>query len=163
MYQGLSAWLAQEISKMNLELPDPFFPGMTCGRGKWPSLKYAYWLRAGQTFFGPEFPFKVGLISSYGAALRYADRTQNQGRYTGPTMFQPDLDGPEKYIRDVKAGVIEPFDFTLFVPPGYGHKNGEPLPNVRETSDPARILTAEFDGGRTLWPDLRTSDITGAG
>jgi hypothetical protein len=109
--------------------------------------------------YGLEFPARVSFPSFYGTVLRYADRVQNQGRYTGQTIYQPVLEGAENYIKDVDQGKMKPLDFILFVPQGYGNRNGNALPNVRETDDPAKILTVDFEGGKIHWPDLRASDI----
>lgn len=43
-------------------------------------------------------------------------------------------------------GQDETMDFVLYVPKGYGPPAGTVLPNVEETDDPTKILTALFFG-----------------
>ena len=68
---------------------------------------------------------------------------------------RPDTKGPQKYVEAVKEGRIKPMDFTLYVPPGFGAD----LPNVEESSDPDKIMTVWFEGGRVKWPDMRYQDF----
>ncbi len=158
-FWGMSAWMALEVAGLDQELPDPTRPGKMIGRGKWPRIEPLTNRRINMALYGLEFPARVSFPSFYGTVLRYADRIQNQGRYTGQTIYQPVLEGAENYIKDVGEGKTEPLDFTLFVPPGYGNRNHGVMPNVEETDDPAKVLTVDFEGGKTHWPDLRLSDI----
>jgi hypothetical protein len=34
---------------------------------------------------------------------------------------------------------------------GYGQLLGKPVPNVDETKDPKKVLTAAFNGGTEVW------------
>jgi hypothetical protein len=52
----------------------------------------------------------------------------------------------------VSNGKEKPFDFTLYVPAGFGSLSGTQVPNVEVTSDPSLILTAHFEGGKEVWP-----------
>jgi len=52
---------------------------------------------------------------------------------------------------------MKPLDFTFYAPSGFGGSGK--IPNVQETSDPAKILTVEFEKGRIRWPDLRLLDM----
>ena len=106
------------------------------------------------TLYGPEFKTRIGFPSLYGHAFRYADLTQNEGKYAGRSPSDPTPDAVEQYAADLARDRARPLDFTLFVPPSYGTLTGSPVPNVEETEDPARILTVQFSGGTEVWPDL---------
>ena len=43
-------------------------------------------------------------------------------------------------------------DFIFYVPDGMERLNGNKLPHVQPTNDPALTWTAHFDGGRVIWP-----------
>jgi len=146
---GITA-LAFTVSRADLEIEDPFFPGMTVGRGKWPSYRFASYLSVANSVYGIGFPWSVANMSLYGFALQYADKTQNHGGYTGSTGFDSDLKAADSYVKAVTEGA-QPLDFVLYVPEGWGNLAGKPVPNVEETADPARVFTASFDGGREVW------------
>lgn len=158
-FWGMSAQIALNVAELDMELPDPLRPSQMIGRGKWPRMDLMFNRRISMALYGLEFPARVSSPSFFSTAFYYADYIQNQGRYTGQNVYQPDLDGAENYIRDVAEGKMTPLDFTLFVPRGYGTRVGNIQPNVQETDDPAKILTVEFEGGKVHWPDLRASDI----
>jgi hypothetical protein len=139
------------MSQMETELPDPFFSGLTWGQGKWPSYLLASYVQVGILLYGAEFPNTIGLRSLYGHAFRYADLTQNDGRYTGKLLFEPVLEGANKYIDDVLTGRAKPLDFVVYIPPGYGNVGALSVPNVEETSHPDKVFTATFLGGKEIW------------
>jgi hypothetical protein len=144
-----ACWVAFQMSKAPEERKDPFFPALTWGKGKWPSLQFAQYAQGATAIYGLEYPVRAGLISLYGFAFQYADKKMNGGKYTGlglannPQVIQ-------NYKEDT-AGGRAPMDFMVFVPKGYGNLNGTRLPNIQETEDPAKIFTATFDQGREVW------------
>jgi hypothetical protein len=146
--------VAYRMSQSDAESEDPFFPSLTWGRGKWPSYQFASYVRLTTALYGPEFDTRVGFPSLYGHAFRYADLTQNDGKYSGRSPANPTPDAVEQYAAALAHDRARPLDFTLFVPPNYGALAGSPVLNVEETEDPARILTVQFRGGREVWPDL---------
>jgi hypothetical protein len=154
---GAVAVVAQAMSQWPTEEKDPFVPGLLWGRGKWPSFSLASHIYLHQLLYGIRFPAKVTFPSLYGSAVAYADLTQNGRRFVGPLRNIPDTSSPQKYLDAVRDGQMKPLDFTFYVPSGFGG-NGR-IPNVKETPDPAKILTVEFENGRVLWPDLRLLDM----
>jgi hypothetical protein len=72
--------------------------------------------------------------------VAFADHKQNGRQFIGTLRGIPDPKAVDNYLGAVKKGKMKPFDFTLFVPPGYGAQGK--LPNVRETSDPEKMFTA---------------------
>jgi len=159
--RGAVFLLAYRLSQLPFEAQDPFLPSLTWGNGKWPSFQLASYLQIGMRLYGPEFPNKVSLPSLYGFPFRYADLTQNGGRYASPIYNQPDPQTVQDYIKDVQSGEVGPLDFTLYVPPGYASVGGIRVPNVEETSDPARLLTVSFGGGKEIWPDTTRGSPSG--
>ncbi len=145
-----SSALAFLMSLADAENQDPFFPGLTWGKGKWPSLQLVIYTSTGQTIFGPEFPHGVGLMSLYGQAFQYADKALNGASFTGSKGPQSEPEAVSKYMKAVSEGAT-PLEFTLFVPKGYGTVAGTAVPNIEETEDPAKVLTAHFGGGRETW------------
>jgi uncharacterized protein (DUF362 family) len=144
-----ACWAAFQLSKAPEERKDPYFPGLTWGKGKWPTLQFAQYALGGTAIYGMEYPAKAGLLSLYGFAFQYADKKMNGGKYTrlsggnNPPAIQ-------KYTEDTARGGPL-MDFMLFVPQGYGHLNGTRLPNIEETEDPGKVFTASFDQGREVW------------
>ena len=88
--------------------------------------------------------------SIYGNAFQYADKTLNNGGYTGGTDAASDRDALAAYTKAVSDGA-SPLDFVFYVPKGYGPPKGSGLPNLEETEDPAKILTADFGKGKEIW------------
>jgi hypothetical protein len=121
------------------------------GKGKWPSFQLAGYIYLGVTLYGEQFPFKTGFPSLYGLAFRYADLTQNNGRFAGKIRSQPDPEALSRYVSGVTSGKQTPLNFTFYVPAGYDNVAGVKVPNVEVTTDPARILTATFTGGQEVW------------
>ena len=142
--------IAFMMSQVETESQDPFFPNVTWGKGKWPSLQLAIYVSAGSAIYGPGFPMAVDLMSLYGLAFQYADRVLNRAGYTGGTGAESDPAALSNYIKAVSEGCA-PLDFMLYVPQGYGKIGGNDVPNVEETTAPEKILTVHFDGGREVW------------
>ena len=154
-FYGPVCLVAYLMSQLETEAQDPFVPSLTWGKGKWPSFRLAAFIQNGMAIYGPGFPNEVGVAGLYGQAFRYADLTQNDGRYAGTIRNQPDPESARKYTTRVLSGEAKPLDFVLHVPPGYGSVGGSNVPNVEETSEPEKILTASFAGGKEVWPATR--------
>ncbi len=154
-YYGSACLVAQMMSELEMESRDLFLPSLTWGKGKWPSYQMASYVRLAIAVYGAEFPNKVGFPSLYGHAFRYADLTQNDGRYAGRIRSQPDPEAAHRYITEVLSGQTRALDFILYVPYGYGNVGGSKVPNVVETSEPEKVLTATFAGGKEVWPGTR--------
>ena len=150
-FYGVSCLAALQISQADMEAPDPFLPGLTFGKGKWPSFALASYFFLASALYGPEFPNKLGFPSLYGDALCYADRSQNGATYTGPIRHAPEPDGITRYIAEVGSGRAKPLDFTFYVPPGFESVGGALVPNVVATTEPRKVLTAVFAGGTEVW------------
>ena len=150
-FYGNVAVVAYLMSQRPKEKPDPFFPGVNWGNGKWPSFTLATYGCVHQIIYGWKFPAQIGVFSLYGSALAFADHRQNSRQFVGTVRGAPKADAAQSYLEAVQGGRISPFDFTVFVPPGYGG-NGK-VPNVQETSDPKRIFTAVFERDKIQWPD----------
>ncbi|MHB1134980.1 MAG: DUF362 domain-containing protein [Chloroflexota bacterium] len=142
---------ALQMSTAASEAPDLFEPGLTWGRGKWPGFRTANFVALGRALYGPAFPTKAGLGGLLGLAFRYADAVQNAGRYCGAILSRPEPQAFDRYVADVRSRAVAPLAFTMFVPQGFGTVGGEQVPNVEETTEPARVFTARFGGGET-WP-----------
>jgi len=145
-----AAALAYRMSQTQTETTDPFFPSMTWGKGKWPSLQYAVYAAIVRSIYGTGYPAKVSLSSLYGYAFQYADKKLNYSRYTGSSGTISDPESVSRYIQAVQQGA-EQLDFILYVPMGYGSTAGKTTPNVQETEDPERILTARFMHVEEVW------------
>jgi hypothetical protein len=152
---GYACLAAMRMAELGMESPDPFCPGLTWGKGKWPSFQLAWYLFSGTTLYGQEFPFKIGMPSLYSGALCYADLTQNEGRYVGAIRNQPQPGVVTRYLSMVSSGEAKPLDFKMFVPVGYENVAGSRVPNVEATTDPALIWTASFAGGKEVWPEAK--------
>jgi hypothetical protein len=150
-FYGLTCVAALQITQADMEMPDPFMPGLTFGKGKWPSFHLASYFFSATGLYGREFPIKFGFPSLYGAVLFYADLSRNGGQYAGKVQRKPDPEGITRYILDVTGGKAKPLDFTLYVPHGFESVNGVPVPNIEATADPARVYTASFSGGKEIW------------
>ena len=148
---GPACLAAYTMSQLGLEGQDAFLPTLTWGQGKWPSFQLASYMQVGVMLYGGGFPLGVGATGLYGHALRYADLTQNQGRYSGEVLLEPAPNGAQRYVADVQGGTAPPLDFVFYVPPGFGSIGGSKVPNVEETDDPAKVLTAVFGGGKEVW------------
>ncbi len=127
---------------------DLFVPGMTYGQGRWPSWQTATYMVNIKGLYGSNLPNEVSLQSLYGLAFQYADKALNGGSFTGSKdAMKSDPNALPQYFKTVSAGAA-PLNFTLYVPVGLGM---DKLPNVEETEDPNKILTAHFNGGQEVW------------
>jgi len=151
-FLGSACCAAFNISLLEEELPDPFAPGLVCGKGKWPSLQLAQFVQLGASLYGLDFPQSISFPSLYLGALLYADLTQNGGQYAGKLRNEPNMENITRYIDEAPTGKTEPLDFVFYVPAGFDTLFGKPIPNVQVTDDPSKILTAHFAGGREIWP-----------
>lgn len=147
---GFACIAAMAMSKLEMEGADPFLPGMTWGKGKWPSFQLAWFFFVATTIFGKEYPMRITFPSLYSYALLYADITQNGGRYSVGTRSAPDQDAINRYATDV-AGGMKPLDFVVYVPFGYDNLLGVTVPNMEATMDESLIMTARFAGGCEIW------------
>jgi hypothetical protein len=146
--------MAYRMSQLETENPDFFVPGMTWGKGKWPSFQTAQYIRMGISLYGPGFPLRITYPSLYGSALFYADMTQNEGRYLGAFGGQMTAEPLINYLEEMQKDGSKPLDFVFHVPPGYEKIGGVPLPNVAATNDPARVMTVWFKGGEEIWGEI---------
>ena len=140
------------LSQMEMEGADPFFPTMTWGKGRWPSLQAARFIATGRMIYGLGYPLTTTIASLYGLAFQYADKAFGGGKYTGPTelMIDPTSPALSDYLQAVAAGG-DPLPFVFYVPAGFGQLLGKPMPNIQETQDPNKVLTAAFNGGAEVW------------
>jgi len=143
--------IAYQMSQVDDETHDPFFSGLQWGKGKWPSFELAFHMHLGISLYGSQYPAKLGFPSLYGSAFRYADLTQNEARYVGKINNQPDPEAINNYVTKVAEGNEKPLDFTFYVPADFATVGGTKVPNVEATTDPAKILTASFSGGKVTW------------
>ena len=140
------------ISQLNIQMKDFFVPNIKCGKGNWPSLKFAQFFQKNVLLYGQSFPFLITYPSLFGNALFYADLTQNRGQYAGELRSHPDEQAINKYISDVRSEKIKPLDFVVYVPEGFNLLAGKAIPNVEVTDDPVKIFTASFQNGEEIWP-----------
>jgi hypothetical protein len=152
-FYGAACSAAFQISQVEMEIPDPFLPGLTCGKGKWPSFQLAEYFQTAVMLYGQEFPNKIEFPSLYTSAFFYADLTQNGGQYAGKIRHTPDPEAASRYISDISSGKEKPLDFTLYVPAGFDNLSGTIVPNVEITDDPAKIFSVSFAGGKEIWPE----------
>jgi len=145
-----AAAMALGMSYAQTEEKDPVFPTMAWGKGKWPSMQHVLTLSARNAIYGSRGPDNISIMSIYGNAFQYADKTLNNGEYTGGTGTASDWEAIPKYVKAVSEGA-QPLDFVLYVPGGFGPPEGAAVPNLKETDDPSKILTAHFNGGKEIW------------
>ena len=142
---------AFEMSQFEAANPDLFVPGMTWGKGMWPSWETVTYMLLTDLIYCSQSPKNIGLRSIYGAAFQYADKTLNAGGYTGScNQVISDPNSINKYFEAVSDG-SDLLDFTLYLPKGYGGLEKVDIPNVEETEDPEIIWTVHFNGGREIW------------
>jgi hypothetical protein len=142
--------MAHGLSQIKDEKEDPHHEGISWGDGNWPSLKLVKFRSTANRIFGPNYPSKISLNSMYGLAFQYADKTQNNGAYTGSPDLKSDPESIEKYLEAVEKGA-EPIKFTLYVPKGHGKLGERKIVNIAETEDPRKIYTADFKEGGEIW------------
>jgi len=145
---------AFRMSQIEMESPDLFVPGLTWGKGKWPSFQMAQFISLGMALYGQGFPHQTGFPSLYGSAVYYADITQRDGKYLGGSGRRPDPEKIRQYVAAIQKGEDQPMDFTFYVPQGFDKLGGSPLPNVKVTDDPAKVLTVQFKGGQEIWGEI---------
>lgn len=155
-FYGRVAVTALMMSQFKKDKTDPFFPELTWGNGKWPSFSLAKHTCITQAIYGWRFPASTSVYSLYGCAVAYSDLIQNDRKLIGKLFGAPNPNAAQKYVEAVRTNEVEPFDFTVYVPVGFG-QNGA-IPNVEETSDPKRMFTAIIDKGRIQWPDVRLGE-----
>jgi len=146
---------AFQISQLDMEIPDPFQPGLTCGNGNWPSFQLAKFFYMGVILFGQGYPYMIGYPSLYASALLYADLTQNGGQYSSQLGGEPDLEAVNNYVENSGTNDREQLDFTVFMPMGYDNLSGKMVPNIEVTDNPSKIFTASFANGNEIWPESR--------
>jgi len=151
---------ALNMSKVPADMPDPFYPGMTWGNGKWPSLRLVEQVMVNRGIYGMEFPQQVTWMSPYGFAFCYADIKWGGGKFTGGSvpLMTDEVNFMDDYFQSLDKGET-PLPFTIYVPEGYGKKADSPIPNVEETSDPKLVFTASFNGGSETWRELTAADF----
>ncbi len=130
---------------------DFYIPGMTWGRGMWPSWQTATYLGYIRSLYNSLSPKYINLGSLYGLAFQYADKVLNAGKYTGSIDQQiSDPSSLDRYFEALSKGANK-LNFTFYVPAIYGSLEKVKIPNVEETDDPEKIWTVHFDGGREIW------------
>jgi len=142
---------AFEMSKSEVAPSDLFIPGMSWGKGMWPSWQTVTYMIFTDFIYGSQSLQHIVLRSIYGAAFQYADKTLNGGGYTG--SCDQAISDPKcinKYFKAISSGGKR-LDFTLYVPDGYGCLENVKIPNVEETDDPGKVWTAHFCGGKEVW------------
>ena len=150
--------LAMEMSQAPTESTDPLFPEMTWGRGKWPSIQFAEHVQLCNRLYGAKFPNRFETGALYGLAFRYADTKWGGGEYTGTKARSAGDDLIGRYHEAV-AGGAAPLPFVLYLPHGFNSIDGRDIPNVKETDDPARIFTVDFDDRHAAWRELSLLSI----
>jgi hypothetical protein len=145
------ASVAFEMSRYGDVIADPFVPGMSFGKGMWPSWQMASYILFTSVIYGAQSAKNVNLGSLYGMAFQYADKVLNAGAYTGSIDQQiSDPRSVGRYFEAVSKGA-DLLDFKLYVPVGYGSLEKVTIPNVEETDDAKKIWTAHFIGGQAVW------------
>jgi len=145
------ATIAYELSKSETISEDPFVPGMNWGNGMWPSWQLARWTLLSNNIYGAQLLDQVSLGSLYGMAFSYADKTGNDGLYTGSIdQTESNHSAINTYFEEVSNGA-DLLDFILYVPIGLGSIGGVKIPNVEETDNLEKIFTAHFNRGQEIW------------
>jgi len=156
---NMAVTLAMRMSQAPIENADPLFPGMTWGKGKWPSVQYAQYLQMCNRIYGAGFPNRFEItMAPYGHAFHHADLKWGNGKYTGVKAAGGEDNPIGSYHADVAAGG-EPLPFTLYVPRGYAKNGDKDIPNVEETDKPELIFTASFNNGDEVWRKLSLASI----
>jgi hypothetical protein len=148
---GAVCFVAYNMSQMTMEMPDPFMPNLTWGKGKWPSYNLASYVYTGFNIYGSQFPNKILMRSLYGCAFRYADLTQNAGSYAGMDLIESNPEAIDLYLAELNKDSRKILEFKIYIPAGYGNIAGSAIPNVETTEDPQKIFSASFNGGAEVW------------
>jgi hypothetical protein len=139
------------MSQSEVVNADLFVPGMTWGKGMWPSWQTVTYIQTTGIIYGSQSAKNINLGSLYGTAFQYADKVLNGGAYTGSVDQQiSDPNSLARYLEAVSKGA-DPLNFTLFVPVGYENLEKVKIPNVEETEDVKKIFTAHFNNGQEIW------------
>lgn len=158
MMMGRALAKALAMSKAKKETPDPLFPRMTWGKGKWPSLQYAMHQQMFALIYGQTFPDRFDLtMSPYGCSFCYADTKWNGAKYCNTQAMAQNEDIIGNYHQAVEQGG-DLLPFTFYVPRGLGSVGNTSVPNVEETEDSQLIFTASFNG-KEVWRDLKLSSF----
>jgi hypothetical protein len=137
--------LAYKMSQSKERHTDLYYPEITYGRGNWPSWKTVLYMQTTAAIFGSQTKANISLGSLYGLAFQYADKVQNAGAYTGSIDQDTcDQSSVQNYLKAVASGE-KLLNFALYVPVGYGCLEGIEIPNVKESRDPIKIYTAQFE------------------
>jgi len=155
---NFSVMTALRLSQIPTESADPFFPGMTWGNGKWPSIQFAQHFQLSIRIYGIGFPTHFSTMSLHGMAFRHAAERWGNERYTTANLASNESDVIGKYHTAVAENTAL-LPFTLYVPPGYGKVGDKTIPNVEETTDPSLTFTASFNSGQEVWQKLSLSSI----
>ncbi|WP_431062670.1 DUF362 domain-containing protein [Methanobacterium sp.] len=143
--------MAYEMSKSKIQSEDPFIQGMSWGNGLWPSWELAKHAMIFSSIYGALSLDKINIGSLYGLAFSYADKTGNNGLYTGSVdQRESDPEALNAYFNAISKGA-DLLDFILYVPIGLGNMDNIKIPNVEETNDPSKIFTAHFNQGQEVW------------
>ena len=155
---NLAIMIAWQLSRLPEEKRDPYFPRMTYGKGKWPSLQFAQYLDILRRTYGAQYPERFDFFTApYGLAFLYT-AIKKDNRFLAELNSNPVADIIGNYHRSLTRGG-ERLPFTFYVPPVYGQNGIDPIPNVEETSDPALVFTASFNNGKTVWRDLTLEEL----
>jgi hypothetical protein len=151
MHLVYKARVAFEMSQYGDIIQDTYVPGMSWGKGMWPSWQTASYVLLTYALYGSQSSKRINLGYLYGLAFQYADKVLNEGGYTGSVdQMVSDPNSISKYFEALSRGA-DLLDFTLYVPAGYGSLEKVKVPNVAETEDHAKIWTSHFNGGREIW------------
>ncbi len=135
--------LAYALSKSPKRFSDTINTEMSWGEGAWPSMDFVGRMSTMTRIFGQGYTSHVSLYSLYGYAFQYADKKYNNGHYTGKITSKSDHESLTKYLKDA-VNDSKALKFKVYVPIGFGKIGQASLPNLEETSEPAKIFTAEF-------------------
>ncbi|MFC1958122.1 hypothetical protein ACFLVQ_00955, partial [Chloroflexota bacterium] len=153
MLLGQSLAMALSMSNAPSEMPDPLFPEMTWGKGKWPSMQFAMHRQISALMYGKAFPDKFDMESPYGIALNYAD-----AKWNGGAIVSAAGQGAIMEYHQLVARGKSPLPFTFYVPKGFVLINNTRIPNVEESDDPSLIFTASFNN-EEFWQNLHLSEF----
>ena len=116
----------------------------------------AYIITLLNRMYGAGYPERFDfMMAPYGVAFRYAASKWGSEAYqklgTETMGFEEDYVG--MYHKSLQNGT-KPLPFVFYVPEGYSMNNGQAIPNVKETDDPALIFTASFNDGAETWQKI---------
>jgi hypothetical protein len=154
---GQALAMAFAMSNAAEERIDPFFPEMTWGKGKWPSMQFALHRQISTQIFGYNFPNQFDLNSPYGCAFNYADNKWNGAKYVNALSKAEEQYTIGNYHKAVAQGA-NLLPFTIYVPQCLSAVNNVHIPNVEQTDEAKLIFTASFND-REVWQDLRISSF----